>query len=285
MCCQGNSKSEFRIAVRTRSRLSRTLVSGSPTTVKDGRPGETSTSTRTMRPSMPASAALSSVASTAGRECKAGSSGGTSRVLQGFPAAGAERDRSFCDAARRRAPQNSATPARPAARRYGRCGVDGEPVTRHQAVVLQLVPGSQAGHRRPEGPRDRRERVAALHAVGDPVEFARRFRRRRRRQRRLGRRGPRLRHDGFRAIGSGREQRRRRPRDHEALARLHAGLRAQVIRLRQVGAAHLQLVGHRLQRLAPAHGVPLERREVLGRNLGEALLDERPRAGRQRQLE
>ncbi len=90
MCCQGNSKSEFRIAVRTRSRLSRTLVSGSPTTVKDGSPGETSTSTRTMRPSMPASAALSSVASTAGRQCKAGSSGGTARFA-GIPAGGAVR--------------------------------------------------------------------------------------------------------------------------------------------------------------------------------------------------
>ena len=41
----GNSKPEFRIALRTRSRLSRTLESGSPTILKAGRPNETSTST------------------------------------------------------------------------------------------------------------------------------------------------------------------------------------------------------------------------------------------------
>ena len=34
--CGGNSKPELRIALRTRSRLSRTLASGSPTIVNDG---------------------------------------------------------------------------------------------------------------------------------------------------------------------------------------------------------------------------------------------------------
>ena len=42
--CGGNSKPEFLIAERTRSRLSRTVASGSPTIVKCGRPNETSTS-------------------------------------------------------------------------------------------------------------------------------------------------------------------------------------------------------------------------------------------------
>ena len=43
--CGGYSKPEFRIARRTRSRLSRTLASGRPTIVNDGKPYETSTST------------------------------------------------------------------------------------------------------------------------------------------------------------------------------------------------------------------------------------------------
>ena len=40
----GNSKPELRIAERTRSRLSRTVASGSPTIVKWGSPNATSTS-------------------------------------------------------------------------------------------------------------------------------------------------------------------------------------------------------------------------------------------------
>ena len=43
----GNGKPELRIAVRTRSRLSRTVASGSPTIVTPGSPGDTSTSTET----------------------------------------------------------------------------------------------------------------------------------------------------------------------------------------------------------------------------------------------
>ena len=38
MRCCGNSKPELRIALRTRSRLSRTVASGRPTIVKPGRP-------------------------------------------------------------------------------------------------------------------------------------------------------------------------------------------------------------------------------------------------------
>ena len=49
----GNSSPAFRIAARTRSRLSRTVESGRPTVVKDGRPGATSTSTKTSAASMP----------------------------------------------------------------------------------------------------------------------------------------------------------------------------------------------------------------------------------------
>ena len=46
----GKSKPAFRMAARTRSRLSRTVESGSPTVVKDGSPEVTSTSTRRWRP-------------------------------------------------------------------------------------------------------------------------------------------------------------------------------------------------------------------------------------------
>ncbi len=45
MRCGGNSKPELRMALRTRSRLSLTLVSGRPTIVNDGKPYPTSTST------------------------------------------------------------------------------------------------------------------------------------------------------------------------------------------------------------------------------------------------
>ena len=48
-CC-GNSNPELRIALRTRSRLSRTLASGRPTIVKCGSPNDTSTSTWTGTP-------------------------------------------------------------------------------------------------------------------------------------------------------------------------------------------------------------------------------------------
>ena len=60
----GNSKPEFRIALRTRSRLSRTLESGSPTMLKVGRPNDTSTSTSTSDASIPNSEAERNRAST-----------------------------------------------------------------------------------------------------------------------------------------------------------------------------------------------------------------------------
>ena len=49
----GNSNSELRIGLRTRSRLLRTLESGRPTVVNAGRPRETSTSTSTSDASTP----------------------------------------------------------------------------------------------------------------------------------------------------------------------------------------------------------------------------------------
>ena len=45
MRCTGKSNPELRIALRTRSRLSRTLASGRPTMVNAGKPNDTSTST------------------------------------------------------------------------------------------------------------------------------------------------------------------------------------------------------------------------------------------------
>ena len=62
--CGGNSKPEFRIALRTRSRLSRTLASGRPTIVKVGSPNDTSTSTWTGQASTPKTAAVRTQAST-----------------------------------------------------------------------------------------------------------------------------------------------------------------------------------------------------------------------------
>ena len=56
----------LRSAPRTRSRASESAASGRPTIVNPGRPGATSTSTRTTRPAIPLSVAESSVASTGG---------------------------------------------------------------------------------------------------------------------------------------------------------------------------------------------------------------------------
>src|SRR5439155_453814 len=60
----GKAKPALRIAVRTRSRLSRTAESGSPTVVKAGSPAVTSTSTRTSAASTPTRAAESTRAIT-----------------------------------------------------------------------------------------------------------------------------------------------------------------------------------------------------------------------------
>src|SRR5918993_4770178 len=54
------------MALRTRSRLSRTLASGRPTIVKDGRPNDTSTSTWMGQASIPNTAAVRTQASTPG---------------------------------------------------------------------------------------------------------------------------------------------------------------------------------------------------------------------------
>ncbi len=53
----GNSKPALRMAARIRSRLSRTVESGSPTVAKQGSPGVTSTSTETAAASTPHSVA------------------------------------------------------------------------------------------------------------------------------------------------------------------------------------------------------------------------------------
>ena len=60
----GNSQPELRTAARTRSRASWTAVSGRPTIVKEGSPGEISTSTSTMNPSRPTTADVCDLAST-----------------------------------------------------------------------------------------------------------------------------------------------------------------------------------------------------------------------------
>jgi hypothetical protein len=59
----GNSQPLFRRAARTRSFASWTAVSGRPTMLKAGKPGEMSTSTWTMRPSRPITAQDWAVAS------------------------------------------------------------------------------------------------------------------------------------------------------------------------------------------------------------------------------
>ena len=63
MRCCGKSKPELRMAAWTRSRLSLTLVSGSPTSWKRGRPKHRSTSTCTGLASIPMTEALSRLAS------------------------------------------------------------------------------------------------------------------------------------------------------------------------------------------------------------------------------
>ena len=74
----GNSKPEFWIAARTRSRASRTALSPRPTIVNAGSPRRTSTSTVTSRDSMPSMAKVvtrASMAATLGA--------GTSRKCDG----------------------------------------------------------------------------------------------------------------------------------------------------------------------------------------------------------
>ena len=87
--CGGNSNPELRIALRTRSRLSRTLGSGRPTIVNEGRPNVTSTSTWTGKASMPKTAALRRQASTPDVHCnppaseRTGGNGSGNRAKEG----------------------------------------------------------------------------------------------------------------------------------------------------------------------------------------------------------
>ncbi|GAH95245.1 unnamed protein product, partial [marine sediment metagenome] len=61
----GKVQPEFRIAARTRSLASWTAVSGKPTIVNEGKPGEISTSTSTIAPSSPTTAQLNTLANIA----------------------------------------------------------------------------------------------------------------------------------------------------------------------------------------------------------------------------
>ena len=61
--CSGKSKPELTSAARTRSRDSRTAVSGSPTIENDGSPRVTSTSANTASASMPISEKVRAIAS------------------------------------------------------------------------------------------------------------------------------------------------------------------------------------------------------------------------------
>ena len=110
----GISKPEFRTAARTRSRASRTAVSGSPTIEKVGSPGLTSSSTPTMDASSPTTDALWICASTPrspagiidGKmfRCPAseGAAGAANPAGSGLIPAGAAGDRAARRATRRR---------------------------------------------------------------------------------------------------------------------------------------------------------------------------------------
>src|SRR4029450_7501847 len=91
--CSGNSNPEFRMALRTRSRLSRTDVSGSPTIVIPGRPNETSTSTLTVQASIPYTAAVRTHASIDSYDARARTHGFTQD-----PRRESTEDLGFCDA-------------------------------------------------------------------------------------------------------------------------------------------------------------------------------------------
>jgi hypothetical protein len=63
------------MALRTRSRLSRTLASGSPTIWNAGKPKETSTSTCTRQASIPNTAAVLTQASTRNEDASGSAAG------------------------------------------------------------------------------------------------------------------------------------------------------------------------------------------------------------------
>src|SRR5262245_21319010 len=76
----GNSNPELRIALLTRSRLSRTLASGRPTIVNEGNPNDTSTSTFTAHASTPKRAAVRRQASMPARHANTGTYEGRAGV-------------------------------------------------------------------------------------------------------------------------------------------------------------------------------------------------------------
>src|ERR1700741_129140 len=79
---EGNSYSQWSIARRTRSRLSRTATSASPTTVNCGRPGPQWTSTRTSGASSPNCARERTQARLIARRRRAGGSAGLPAPLE-----------------------------------------------------------------------------------------------------------------------------------------------------------------------------------------------------------
>jgi len=156
----GNSKSELRIAVRTRSRLSRTLVSGRPTTVNDaGRrdvdldahdasvnPGERGAQQRGEHDP---------------HVCKQEST--SDPRFPGDSGGGRIPDRSFCNGRSRQSMQKLRCATHGGGISSSRASrVDRQAIAGHQPVALQRVPRPQRGHRRAEEPGYRRQRVARL---------------------------------------------------------------------------------------------------------------------------
>ncbi len=248
---------------RTRSRLSRTLASGRPTSTSDGQPeGDVDLDVdrawrrdRRGRPTAARPAWLACLLQGAGQVRQASKS--VWRIDGRTDGACAARAQKLRRAARRTESGETATRATRAD------GVDGEALAGADAVRAQPVP---LLHRRDAGleePRDRRQRVAALHAIDRPA-------------------AGRLRRDGASvtsvarstagrasAIGVGRSgcaaiSDRRRARNDELLARAHARARGQVIGLGQVGAVDAQLARDGGDALARAHGVPVQRAALGG---------------------
>src|SRR4029453_19282541 len=154
----GNSNPEFRMALRTRSRLSRTLVSGRPTIVKIGMPNDTSTSTWTAHASMPYRAAVRKDASMClplqdarqfmRREFSVGYQRPATVDSRFFDQGGGRRG-NFWQAL------------------VGARCVNREACAGANLRVGEVVPGLDRGHVRAEHAGDRGERVAALDLINN----------------------------------------------------------------------------------------------------------------------
>ena len=267
MRCSGNSKPEFRIAARTRSRLSRTLASGRPTSTSAGRPNVTSTSTSTGMASTPNSAA----------DRRRGQHGWTAwckprdsrawrrfsgQIWRDVPTRGVAVRRN-CDARWRPATCRNCDADYSSAG-----GVDREPLPGADAVRAQPVPLLERRDAGLEQPRDRRQRVAALDAI-DLAAAARATRRAASRSTIVARSTS----GRASAIGVGRSGCAASSTAGargmiELLAGANARAHRQVVGLGQVGAVDAQLARDGRERLARPHGVPLQ---------GAALGRRRPR--------